>query len=53
VYEIGFDQQFLVLPFSDWPADPAGYTPCPGDFCGVWLYVNGGNVTEILEQYVP
>ena len=30
-----------------------GYIPCPGEFCSVWLYVNNGNVTEVLEQYLP
>lgn len=53
MYEVGWDQEFIVVPFADWPVDPTGYTPCPGDFCGVWLFVNGGEVTEILEQYVP
>lgn len=41
------------LPYSDWPQDPIGYTPCPGEFCSVWLYVNNDVVTEILEQYLP
>ena len=41
------------VPFSDWPQDPIGYKPCPGEFCSVWLYVNNGNVTEVLEQYLP
>jgi len=39
--------------FSDWPQDPTGYIPCPGESCSVWLYVNNGNVTEVLEQYLP
>jgi len=41
------------IAYSDWPQDPMGYTPCPGEFCSVWLYVNQGAVTEILEQYLP
>ena len=44
---------FLNVPFSGWPVDPAGYIACPSDWCGVWLFVNGGDVTEILEQFVP
>ena len=44
---------FLNVPFSRWPLDPAGYIACPSDWCGVWLFVNGGDVTEILEQFVP
>lgn len=30
----------------------AGFN-CPGPSCGVWLYVNGGAVTEVVEQYFP
>jgi hypothetical protein len=41
------------LPYSDWPQVSTGYTPCPGEFCSVWLYVNNGVVTEVLEQYLP
>ena len=44
---------YLDVPFSDWPLDPTAYISCPSDWCGVWLFVNSGNVTEILEQYVP
>lgn len=39
-----------------WPAftaDPGPYLACPGDACRVWLYVNGGVVTEVAGQYVP
>lgn len=44
---------FLTVPFSGWPVDPAAYISCPSNWCNVWLFVNGGEVTEILEQYVP
>lgn len=44
---------FRVVDFADWPGDAGGYTPCPGPGCSVWLYVNDGTVTEILEQYLP
>ncbi|HEX5630554.1 MAG TPA: hypothetical protein VFY15_02765 [Acidimicrobiia bacterium] len=37
---------------GDWPT-PLSYTPCPGDHCSVWLYVNGGVATGIVEQYLP
>ena len=54
VYEIdGSSIGFLTVPFADWPVDPAGYIACPSNWCGVWLFVNGGEVTEILEQYFP
>jgi hypothetical protein len=42
-----------AIPFSDWPQEPSGYIPCPGESCSVWLYVNDGSVTELLEQYLP
>ncbi|MFH1330452.1 MAG: hypothetical protein ABIJ48_07375 [Actinomycetota bacterium] len=44
---------FLTLSVEEWPATHGGYTLCPGEYCTVWLYVNGGRVTEILEQYLP
>jgi len=44
---------FLEVPFADWPAHGGGYIPCPGDRCGVWIYLNGGRVTAIVEQFVP
>ena len=54
VYEISStDSSFATVPFADWPIDPTGYIACPSDWCGVWLYVNDGEVTEIVEQYVP
>ena len=47
--ELRIDQ----IPYADWPQDPRGYTPCPGESCSAWLYVNNGIVTEVLEQYLP
>jgi hypothetical protein len=44
---------FVTVQFADWPLDPSGYTACPGTVCIVWLYVNDGAVTEMVEQYVP
>lgn len=39
---------------TDWPPDWArAYAACPGDFCGMWLYINQGTATELVEQYVP
>ena len=37
---------------NEWPR-PGGYTECVGEFCGVWLYINDGLVTELVEQYIP
>ena len=44
---------FLTVPFSGWPVDPSASIPCPSNSCNVWLFVNGGDVTEILEQFTP
>ena len=41
------------LTFAQWPAQSGGYTPCPGEFCGVWLTINRGSVNGMVEQYVP
>ncbi|MBP1633233.1 MAG: hypothetical protein H6Q11_1521 [Acidobacteria bacterium] len=44
---------FLTLSLDEWPVQTGGYNSCPGEGCPVWLYVNGGVVTEIQEQYLP
>lgn len=42
------------VPMADWPVVGGNqYVPCPGQYCGVWLYINGGVATELVEQYVP
>ncbi|MDH3607213.1 MAG: hypothetical protein OER12_09485 [Acidimicrobiia bacterium] len=39
---------------TDWPPDwQRAYSECPGEFCGMWLYINQGTATELVEQYVP
>lgn len=40
------------IAMSDWPG-PDQEWPCPGEFCGVWIYVNGGVITDAYEQYRP
>ena len=42
----------LPIVMTDWPVN-GGYTPCPGEYCSVWLFVNDGEVTELVEQYLP
>ena len=42
----------LEIPLAAWP-HPGSYVPCPGQYCAVWLYVNGGEATGIVEQYLP
>jgi hypothetical protein len=40
------------IPLASWP-NPDSFQDCPSDHCAVWLYVNGGQVTGIVEQYLP
>jgi hypothetical protein len=40
------------IPLGSWPS-PDSYQDCPGEYCSVWLYVNAGRITGIVEQYVP
>ena len=43
-----------AIPMSDWPVTAGSpYQECPSDHCAVWVYVNGGVVTELVEQYLP
>lgn len=38
----------------EWPlSGEEGVLDCPGEFCAVWLYVNDGVVTGIVEEYFP
>ncbi len=32
---------------------PSGISPCPGEWCSVWVFVNDGRVTEVMQQYLP
>jgi hypothetical protein len=41
-----------AIALSSWPTADS-FTTCPGDYCPVWLYVNGGVATGIVEQYLP
>jgi hypothetical protein len=26
---------------------------CPGEWCSIWVFINDGRVTEMMEQYLP
>ena len=42
------------LPLADWPSTTGtSLQDCPSDLCAVWVYVNGGVITELIEQYLP
>lgn len=44
----------LAVAMTAWPMSaPPSYQQCPDDFCSVWLYVNDGTATELIEQYLP
>ncbi len=47
--------ELVPMPFAEWPPAEQADTlqVCHPDFCLVWLYVNGGEVTEVVEQYTP
>jgi hypothetical protein len=44
--------QSVQIATANWPS-PDSYLVCPGEYCAVWLYVNGGEATGIVEQYLP
>lgn len=46
------DITLMEIAPNQWP-HPSSYLMCPGDYCSVWLYVNGGQATGIVEQYLP
>jgi hypothetical protein len=42
------------VPMSQWPVAGSTFSrECPGELCGIWLYVNQGVATEIVEWYLP
>ncbi len=43
---------FVTVPFAEWPESPDLYPNCPSEHCVVWLFVNDGEVTEIVEQLI-
>ncbi len=40
------------VPFADFITDQGDFQNC-FQFCLMWLYVNGGEITESVSQYVP
>lgn len=51
-YVNGSTIELVAIGAGAWP-NAASFLACPGEWCGVWLYVNQGLVTELVEQYVP
>jgi hypothetical protein len=40
------------IPVTSWP-HPDSVLNCPAQYCSVWLYINGGVATALVEQYLP
>lgn len=53
IVQAGDGLGFERLRFADWPAAAGEYTPCPGEGCSVWIYLDGGEVAGVVEQYLP
>ncbi len=51
-YRLDGNAEFQQVPFADFIVDPGMFQACP-DFCIVWIYVNDGQVTEVVSQFVP
>ena len=42
------------IPMAAWPVAGSTFDQrCPHETCGVWLFINGGAVTELVEWYLP
>lgn len=48
----GGDEPFAI-DYINWPLPGNNFVQCPSDWCTVWLYVNEGLITEVVEQYLP
>lgn len=40
------------IPVASWP-HPDSFLTCPANWCSVWIFVNNGEVTHLVEQYLP
>jgi hypothetical protein len=50
VFAIAPDGYWMLMPYIDWYSDPGREGFCPPDGCWhVWLYVNDGHVTEVVQ----
>jgi hypothetical protein len=39
--------------YADLIKNSGRYEPCPAEWCPVWLFINAGAATEVMQQYVP
>jgi hypothetical protein len=33
--------------------DSGRYQPCPAEWCPVWVFINAGAASEVMQQYIP
>jgi hypothetical protein len=54
VYVLDMANSWVQQPYSTWHVDPGAINGCPLEWCSaVWLYVNGGEATEIMVIWTP
>jgi hypothetical protein len=52
VFAIAVDGGWTLMPYDAWYEEPPSYGFCPPEGCWlVWLYVNNGAVTEIVQLW--
>ena len=54
VYVVDMSMNWVQQPYSAWHVDTGAVSGCPLEWCSaVWLYVNGGEATEIMVIWTP
>jgi hypothetical protein len=54
VYVVDMAMNWVQQPYSAWHVDTGAVSGCPLQWCSaVWLYVNGGEATEIMVIWTP
>jgi hypothetical protein len=54
VYVVDMATNWVQQPYSAWHVDTGAVSGCPLEWCpAVWLYVNGGEATEIMVIWTP
>jgi hypothetical protein len=54
VYVVDMAMNWVQQPYSAWHVDTGAVSGCPLEWCSaVWLYVNGGEATEIMVIWTP
>jgi hypothetical protein len=54
VYVVDMAMNWVQQPYAAWHVDTGAVSGCPLEWCSaVWLYVNGGEATEIMVIWTP